>query len=164
VEAVEQDTTPCIEGIDWDKRRHPRFDIHLPIEYYQFKSSITHIGNISEGGLLIYFPRETHIRQYPTLKLFFSLGSELHAIRLLAKLVWKDNHFSRDREHDAYGLKFVDISSEDGTELRHLLTSLSSPLDDLLYLSNSLEMRFWRTHGDPPLPRRINPPIEYSGY
>jgi len=143
MEALEQDSKPRIEVINFENRRYPRFDIRLPIEYYQFKSSITHIGNISEGGLLIYFPKETDVGQYPRLKLFFSLGSELHTIRLLAELVWKDNHLSKDREHDPYGVKFVYIDSEDRTKLRHFLTSLSSPLDGLLCLSNNLKVRFW---------------------
>jgi len=129
MEAVEQDTKPWVELIDFENRRYPRFEIHLPIEYYQLKPSITHTGNISEGGLLIYFPEETDVGQYLKLKLFFSLGPELHAIRLLAELVWK-NHLRKDWEYDPHGVKFVDISSEDRTMLGHFLTSLSSPLDD----------------------------------
>ena len=145
MEAVEQDTKAWIKVVDFENRRYPRFDIHLPIEYYQFKSSITHIGNISEGGLLIYFPEETDAGQYLRLKLFFSLGSELHTIKMLAEVVWKNTHLSKDREYYPYGVKFVDISSEDGTQLRHFLGSLSSPLDDLICLfnCNNLRVRFW---------------------
>ena len=71
MEAGEKDTKPWIDVIDFENRGYPRFDIHLPIEYYQIKSSMTHTGNISEGGLLIYFPKETDVRQYLRLKLFF---------------------------------------------------------------------------------------------
>ena len=143
MEAVEKDNKPRIEVIDFENRRYPRFDIHLPIEYYQFKSSITHIGNISESGLLIYFPEETDVRQYVRLKLFFSLGSELDTIKMLAEVVWKDIRLSKDREYYPYGLKFVDISSEEGTKLRKFLRSLSSPLDDMHCLFNTLKGRFW---------------------
>jgi hypothetical protein len=66
------------------------------------------------------------------LKLFFSLGSELNTIELLAEVVWTDNHFSKAGEYDPYGVKFVDISPEDGTKLKNFLGSLSSPLDDAL--------------------------------
>jgi len=118
--------------IDSENRRCPRFDIHLPIEYDQIKSSITHIGNISEGGLLIYFLEEPDVRQYVRLKLFFSLGSELNTIKVLAEVVWKDNHSSKDREYYPYGVKFVDISPEDGTKLKNFLKTLSSPLDNPL--------------------------------
>ncbi len=143
MEAGEKDTKPRIEVIDFENRRYPRFDIHLPIEYYQIKSSITHTGNISEGGLLIYFPEETDVSQYLRLKLFFSLGSELNTIKVLAEVVWTDNHLSKDRKYYLYGVKFVDISPEDDSKLKNFLRSLSSPLDDILCLFNSLKMRLW---------------------
>jgi hypothetical protein len=130
MEAGEKDTKSRIEDIDFEKRRYLRFDIHLPIEYDQIKSSITHTGNISESGLLIYFPEETNVSQYLRLKLFFSLGSELNTIKVLAEVVWMDNHLSKDREYYPYGVKFIDISPEDGTKLRNFLRSLSLPLED----------------------------------
>ncbi len=143
MEAIEKYTKPWIDVIDFENRRCPRFDIHLPVEYYQIKSSITHIGNISEGGLLIYFPEEMDVRQYLRLKLFFSLGSELNTIKVLTEVVWADNHLSKDREYYPHGVKFVDISPEDGTQLKNLLKSLSSPLDNILRLFNSLRMKLW---------------------
>jgi hypothetical protein len=143
MEAIEKYTKPWIDVINFENRRCPRFDIHLPVEYYQIKSSITHIGNISEGGLLIYFPEEMDVRQYLRLKLFFSLGSELNTIKVLTEVVWADNHLSRDREYYPHGVKFVDISPEDGTQLKNFLKSLSSPLDNILRLFNSLRMKLW---------------------
>jgi hypothetical protein len=143
MDAIEKYTKPRIDVIDFENRRYPRFDIHLPIEYNQIKSSVTHIGNISEGGLLIYFPEETDVRQYLKLKLFFSLSSELNTIKVLAEAVWTDNHLSKDREYHPYGVKFVDISPEDGTKLKKFLKTLSSPLDDILCRFNSLKMKVW---------------------
>jgi hypothetical protein len=144
MEAREKEITPRIEVVDSENRRYPRFDVHLPIEYYQIKSSIAHTGNISEGGFLIYFPEEKDLNQYLSLKLFFSLGSELDTIKALVKVVWMDRHLSKDGEHYPYGVKFIDISPEDGTKLRNFLRSLSSPLDDMLYLFNTVKMRFWK--------------------
>ena len=137
MEAIEKYTKPRFDVIDFENRRCPRFDIHLPIEYCQIKSSMTHIGNISEDGLLIYFPEETDVRQYLRLKLFFSLGSELNTIKVLTEVVWADNHLSKDREYYTYGVKFVDISPEDGTKLKNFLKTLSSPLDNPLSASFS---------------------------
>jgi len=120
-----------IRVINFEDRRYPRINIHLPIEYYRIKPSITHTGNISEGGLLIYFPEQMDVGQYLRLKLFFSLGSELNILKALAEVVWMDNHLSEDQEnYYPYGRKFVDISPEDEIKLRHLLTSLSFPLED----------------------------------
>lgn len=155
MEAVEQDTRQWIDVINFENRRYPRFDIHLPIEYYQIKSSITHTGNISEGGLLIYFPEKMDVSQYLRVKLFFSLGSELNTIKVLTEPVWMDNHLSKDQEGYPYGLKFIDISPEDVTKLRNFLGSLSSPLDDMLCLFNTLKVRFW-------IREVMNPPREHT--
>ena len=130
MEAVEEYAKLQIRVIKFENRRHPRINIHLPIEYYRIKPSVTHTGNISEGGLLIYFPEEMHVSHYLKLKFFFSLGSELNTIKVLAEVVWMDNHLSKDRENYPYGLRFIDLSPEDGTKLRNLLTSLSSPVED----------------------------------
>ena len=144
MEASEKDTTPRIEAIDSENRRYPRLDVHLPIEYSQIKSSIAHTGNISEGGFLIYFPEEMDVNQYLSLKLFFSLGSELDTIKAVVKVAWKDSDLSKDGDYYPYGVKFVDISPEDGTKLRNFLRSLSSPLDDMLYLFSAVKMRLWK--------------------
>jgi hypothetical protein len=154
MEAGEKDTKPWIDVIDFENRGYPRFDIHLPIEYYQIKSSMTHTGNISEGGSLIYFPKETDVRQYLRLKLFFPLGPELNTIKVLTEAVWMDNHLSEDQEYYPYGVKFVDISPEDRTKLRNFLRSLSSPLDDMVCLYNTLKVRFW-------IRKFMNPPRGY---
>ena len=132
MEAIEEYTKPRVDVIDSENRRCPRFDIHLPVEYRQIKSSITHIGNISEGGLLIYFPEETDVKQYLKLKLFFSVGSELNTLKVLVEVVWTDHHLGKGREYYPYGVKFVDLSPEDGTKLKNFLKTLSSPLDNPL--------------------------------
>ena len=89
------------------------------------KSSITHTGNISEGGLLIFFPEQMNVSQYLRLKLFFSLDSELNAVKALGQVVWSDNHLSEDWEYYPYGVKFIDISPKDRTKLRNFISRLS---------------------------------------
>jgi hypothetical protein len=77
--------------IDIERRKHPRFSVDLPIEYSQIDSSVIHTGrglNISEGGLLIYFPEKMDLSQYLRLKLFLPLGFELSAIEVLAEVAW----------------------------------------------------------------------------
>ncbi len=146
MQAGEKDTKPQIEVLDFEKRRYPRFDIHLPIEYYQIKSSITHTGNLSEGGSLIYLPQETDVSQYVRLKLFFSLGSGVNAIRVLAEVVWMDDHLSKGSEYCPHGVRFLDISSKDERKLRNFLRSLSSPLEDMtaLYrMRHYMEIEAW---------------------
>ena len=155
MEAGEIYTKPQIDVIDFENRTYPRIDIHLPIEYCLIKSSITHTGNISESGLLIYFPEEMDVSQYLRLKLFFSLGSELDTVRMLGEVVWRDNHLSKGCEYYPHGMKCVDISPEDRAKLGNFLKSLSSPLDDMLGLLNTIKVRFW-------IRKFMNPPRGYT--
>jgi c-di-GMP-binding flagellar brake protein YcgR len=128
---AEKDNKQRGEGTYSEKRRYPRLDIHLPIECEQIKSCITHTGNISEGGVLMYFAEQMTIGQYLRLKLFFSLDAELDTIKALAEVVWMDHHLSKDIEnHYPYGIKFVDISPEDRTKLRSFISRLSYPSEN----------------------------------
>ncbi|PIV20587.1 MAG: hypothetical protein COS40_11785, partial [Deltaproteobacteria bacterium CG03_land_8_20_14_0_80_45_14] len=81
--------------------------------------------NISEGGLLIYFPEQMEIGQHLRLKLFFSLGSELNTIEMLAEVVWMDIHLGKDWGDYRSGVKFIDVSSEDIRKLENFLMHLS---------------------------------------
>ncbi len=144
MEAVETDTRPQVDVMDFENRTCPRIDIHLPIEYCLIKPSLTHTGNISEGGLLIYFPEEMKVSQYLSLRLFFSIGSELDTIEMLGEVVWRDNHLEGNCEYFPHGVKCVDISPEDRTKLGNFLRSLSSPLDEIFSLHHPLRMKFRR--------------------
>jgi c-di-GMP-binding flagellar brake protein YcgR len=124
----EKETKPRTGIVNFERREYPRFNVALPVEYYQINSSIRHTGralNASEGGLLIYFPEQMEIGQHLNLKLFFSLGSELNTIELLAEVVWIDIHLGEGWGDYRSGVKFIDISPEDMRKLKNLLMSLS---------------------------------------
>jgi c-di-GMP-binding flagellar brake protein YcgR len=119
---------PRYGTVNFEKRKYPRFNVDLPIEYSRINSSIGHTGkalDISEGGLLIFFPEQMDIGQYIKLKLFFSLGSELNTIEVLAEVVWMDIHLDKVGGDYRCGIKFIDISPEDMTKLKNLLGRLS---------------------------------------
>ncbi len=123
-----QETQSRYGTVNFESRRHPRFNVDLPIEYYPIASSINHTGrglNISEGGLLIYFPEEMDVSQYLRLKLFLSSGSELNTIEVLAEVVWMDMHLGKGGDYRC-GVNFIDISPEDVTKLKNFLRSLSA--------------------------------------
>jgi c-di-GMP-binding flagellar brake protein YcgR len=124
----EKETKPRTGIVNFERREYPRFNVALPVEYYQINSSISYTGrvlNASEGGLLIYFPEQMEIGQHLNLKLFFSLGSELNTIELLAEVVWIDIHLGEGWGDYRSGVKFIDISPEDMRKLKNLLMSLS---------------------------------------
>jgi c-di-GMP-binding flagellar brake protein YcgR len=116
--------------VNFEKRKHPRFDVNLPIEYVR-SDLVANRGealNASEGGLLLYLPEKMEIEQHLSLKLFFSSGSELKTIETLVKVVWMDIHLGENRGDYRVGVKFVDISPGDLQKLRSFLLSLSGDL------------------------------------
>ncbi len=123
-----QETKPHVGVVNFEKRRHPRFSIDLPIEYHLLSSPIGHPGralNASEGGLLIYLTHEVKIGHHLGIKLFFASSSQLNSIEITAEVVWIDIHLGRDWGDYRCGVKFVDISSEDLHRLKSFLKSLS---------------------------------------
>ena len=113
-----------------EKRKYPRFSVNLPMEYYRIDSSTGTVGralDISEGGLLIYFPEQMEIGQRLRLRLFLSMGSELDTIELLSEVAWVEMHIEGDWDDYRTGVKFIDISPDDKTKLKRFLISLSQP-------------------------------------
>lgn len=114
--------------VNFERRRHPRFNIDLPIEYSLIESPISRPGrasNVSEGGLLVYFPEKIEIGQRLQLKLFFPSGSALNSIELQAEVVWIDIYLEKGWGDYRSGLRFIDIAPDDLTKLKNFLTTLS---------------------------------------
>jgi c-di-GMP-binding flagellar brake protein YcgR len=125
----EKETKPRTGVVNFERRKYPRFSVDLPIEYFRIDSPISHTGrglNISEGGLLIYFPEKMDLSQYLRLKLFFPLGSgELSSIEVLAEVAWTEIHLGEVWGDYRCGVRFIDVSPEDVTKLKNFLGSLS---------------------------------------
>jgi c-di-GMP-binding flagellar brake protein YcgR len=124
----EKENKPRYGTVNFERRKYPRFNIDLPIEYYRIDSPTGHTGkalNISERGLLIYFPEEMEIGQYIRLKLFLPSGFGLNTIEALAEVVWLDIHLGKDWGDYRCGVNFVDVSPEDMTKLKNFIVSLS---------------------------------------
>lgn len=122
------ETKPRIGIINFEKRRHPRFTVDLPLEYYRVSSAGPEAGravNASEGGLLVYFPEEVRVGDLLRLRLFFSIGSGLSSIEMLVEIAWVDLHLGREWGDYRSGVKFVDISPEDLDKLKSFLKNLS---------------------------------------
>ena len=124
----EKGRNPRTGIVSLERRKHPRFSVDLPIEYYHAVLSNGQAGrlmNASEGGLLIYFPEQMEIGQYVKMKLFFSLGSGLNNVEILAEVVWEDIRLGNDRGDYRYGVRFIDISPDDLNKLNNFLGSLT---------------------------------------
>ena len=112
--------------VNFEKRKHPRFSVDLPVEYSRVDvSEGGRAKNASEGGLLLYLPEQIGRGNYLRLKLFFTMGSELTAIETLVEVAWRDIHVGKGWGEYRTGVRFVEISTEDMGKLRTFLKSLS---------------------------------------
>jgi len=109
-----------------EERRHPRFLLNLPIEYYRVNSDVNQSGytlNASEGGLMVNLPEKLEVGQLLKMKLFFSFGPEINSIEILSQVAWTDH--AGGEEGYRSGVKFVEIPPEDLNRLINFLQNLS---------------------------------------
>jgi len=119
---------PRLGVFNFEKRRHPKFSVTLPIEYWQNDKSKSRVGrtiDVSEGGLLVHLSEPMEIGQILELTIFMTSGAVLDSIKGLVRVevVLQDTSL---REEGGYriGVKFVDISTEDMHKLKTFLTIL----------------------------------------
>jgi hypothetical protein len=127
---------PNFGTVNFERRKHPRFSVDLPVEYRKIanpKSHPSHTGDLSEGGLLLYISEPFEIGQELTLKLFFNSGGKLISVNAHAQVVWKDIRIENKGSY-RIGVKFVGISSED-------LISLKGFVNDLIMLKPVHELK-----------------------
>jgi c-di-GMP-binding flagellar brake protein YcgR len=124
----EKGIKPRFGIVNFERRKHPRFNIDLPVEYYLIPSRSGGSGqaiNVSEGGLLVYLTEKVEIGQHLQLKLFFPSGSELKTIEMVVEVVWIDIHLGKDWGDFRSGLRFIDISPDNLNRLKTFLRTLS---------------------------------------
>ncbi len=124
----EKGIKPHFGIVNFERRRHPRFNIDLPVEYYLIPSKSGGSGqaiNVSEGGLLVYLTEKVEIGQHLQLKLFFPSGFQLKRIEMVVEVVWIDIHVGKDWGDFRSGLRFIDISTDNLDRLKTFLRSLS---------------------------------------
>lgn len=112
---------------NFERRRHPRFSVDLPIEYHKIHSPPSQPGrleNISESGLLVYMPEKPKMGQFLRVKLFFPSDFNLQAIDALTQVVWVDLHIGEKKDYRS-GLKFIEISPEGLDQLIGFLNHLA---------------------------------------
>jgi c-di-GMP-binding flagellar brake protein YcgR len=129
VKKEEKETKLRYGTVNFEKRKHPRFSIDLPVEYSRTDLFVKHgrAINASEGGLLLYLPEQVEIGQHLRLKLFFTSDAGLNAIETLVEVAWTDIYMGKDWGDYRVGVRFVEISTEDMGKLKNFLSSLSSP-------------------------------------
>jgi c-di-GMP-binding flagellar brake protein YcgR len=127
VRTEEKKIKPRYGTVNFEKRKHPRFSVNLPVEYSRTDLFVEQgrAINASEGGLLLHLPEQVGMGNHLRLKLFFTMGSDLNAIETVVEVVWVDMHLEKDRGDYRTGVRFVEISTEDVGKLKNFLSSLS---------------------------------------
>ncbi len=111
-----------------EKRRHRRHSVNLPIEYYPVDTAFPssgHTGNVSEGGVLVCFPKEKEVGTQFRFKFFFPLGSKLRSVEPKGEVVWIGAPAEGQWVDYPCGVKFAEISAEDRSKLKAFLKTLS---------------------------------------
>ena len=118
---------PRYGTVNFERRKHPRFNVDLPVEYRRTELSVPHghAFNGSEEGVLLYLPEQIEIGEHLALKLFLPYGSKLHTTEILVQVVWVDIHLEKEWGDYRTGVRFVDISVEDLIKLKDFLKALS---------------------------------------
>lgn len=114
--------------VNLERRKHPRFDVDLPIEYHREASPgylTGRVRNAGEGGLLVYLPERMEVGQHLKMKVFFTMGTRLDTIEALTQVVWADFRVGKDWGDYRCGVQFIDISEEDVEKLGRFLMNLS---------------------------------------
>ena len=112
---------------NFERRRHPRFSVDLPIEYHRIYSADINqgrSGDISESGLMVYLAEKPEMGQFLDVKLFFPSDANLQAMAMIAQVVWVDLHLGENRDYRS-GLRFIEISQEDLKKLSGFLNHLA---------------------------------------
>jgi c-di-GMP-binding flagellar brake protein YcgR len=126
----EEPTTRSRYGIvNFERRKFPRLNVDLPVEYNR-EESFSLGGrtiNVSEGGLLIHFPERMEIGQRLNVKISFISGQALSTIEAVVDVVWVEVGYDVEWADYRTGVKFIDISSDDLAKLKQFLTVLSQP-------------------------------------
>ncbi len=115
--------------VNFERRKHPRISVDLPIEYSMVEDSpLSRNGraaNASEGGLLVYLPESVQIGQVLKIKIFFSIP-KMQEVKLSAEVAWIDTRIGENPVEYRAGLKFQDIAPEDREKLSAFLKTICS--------------------------------------
>jgi len=108
-----------------ERRKSPRLTIDLPLEYRLSHAPRPHGGiavNASEVGLLIRSIRDVPVGTKLNVAILFPKGFELANFKLLAEIIWKDEHWEENWQGYRYGVKIIKIFEDDRLKLKQLLS------------------------------------------
>jgi c-di-GMP-binding flagellar brake protein YcgR len=115
--------------VNFERRRHPRISVDLPIEYSRVENSAYprngRAANASQGGLLVYLPEPVQVGQTLRLMMYFSIPT-FQKVEIEAEVAWVDIPMGEKPSEYRVGLKFLEILPEDQEKLNKFLKMISS--------------------------------------
>ncbi len=118
---------PKYGSVNLERRKFPRINVDLPVEYYRIDPNIRYkvrVDNISEEGLLIYFPEPMKMGEHLRMKLFFVTAFGMNTIEMVGEGVWKDICSYLGQGDCRCGVKFIAISHGDIEKIKNFLRGL----------------------------------------
>ncbi len=114
-----------------ERRKHRRYPITLPLEYWETDDSLHGglVSNLSEKGLLIHSVKEIPVSKELNVRVFFSDGYKFDGFRVVAKVLWQELLRETDLKIYRYGLEFTRISETDRRKLVKLINTHVAPQD-----------------------------------
>jgi hypothetical protein len=95
-----------------EKRRHPRFNVELPLDYCRVDGKEIYggiVANASEGGVLVYLPERIEMGAFLKIEIIYVNGLELNTVQAIAQVVWQDLATKDSLGEHRYGLQFQQI-------------------------------------------------------
>ncbi len=116
-------------SIKFEMRRHPRFPVDLPLEYWGVNSPIGHRGqavNASEGGLMVFLSQKVETGQHLKMIVFIGSGSNSETIEILVQAVWIEIGLSMATEDYRAGVKIIGMTTKNQLKWNDLISSLAA--------------------------------------
>ena len=105
-----------------EKRKYPRVDMDLPVDYWVKRDSYAHAGIVidaSETGFLIYSVEDIPIGTKLKIAVLFPREYELANFEVSAEIIRK-KVLEKGEKGYQYGIKFTRILQEENRKLREL--------------------------------------------
>jgi len=109
-----------------EKRGYPRILVNVPVDFNRIdksKGSSGLVMNASETGLMIQSFKDLSIGERIRIEVLFLKELEMMSLSAVAEIVWKDIYLWDDWDGYQYGLKFTQISNENNSKLKLLLSN-----------------------------------------
>jgi hypothetical protein len=109
-----------------EKRRYPRLSLHLPLEYSfpeAYGHHLAYMGNICEGGLLMYTPQEMDIGQNLRVKFYYDSAAGTGCIQALGEVIRVEKLGASGRDYRC-GVRFSNVPPDYLKKFRKFLKSL----------------------------------------